>query len=394
MLTVTNGSSTASVASGTLSQQNLIWFYDGTNTGVFEYSVSGAAVQLAGVWTGASGTFPAMSTGGGPLVLGGQVQGGYGAISSTSVPGDSLIINLMLEKPWACKYNSPTSLTLFRPWDGGSGTGYLSYYNVPGWGTQPFFFGIATNKIRWGSQNANSATASGFAALLPSMGNWYNTHGYDTTNSHGTFYFTASPACGSPTDVAAGNFASIHGYEGCGPVGLTPGNFAVARVDSVEGGSAMLQYYLASPSAYTRSTVDRFYGAIFGAPNTCGPTVSSGCDGIVAAPNNMNATKWPGFYFGMGGFFTNSWPAVRGSAQPARPRNIDVAALIGTAASSRLTVTAPSGSVSSVACSALPCAIVVDDRQGSYWFQLQKLSSSGQVVSTAAPVLLPLPPQP
>jgi hypothetical protein len=57
-------------------------------------------------------------------------------------------------------------------------------------------------------------------------------------------------------------------------------------------------------------------------------------------------------------------------------------------------VIAPSGAVTTVACSASPCAITVDDRQGSHWYVVQRLSSGGQVLFTADAVLLPLAPQP
>jgi hypothetical protein len=60
----------------------------------------------------------------------------------------------------------------------------------------------------------------------------------------------------------------------------------------------------------------------------------------------------------------------------------------------RILVTSPSGTVSTIPCAATPCAITVDDRQGSHWYQIQHLSGTGQVLSTAVPVLLPLAPQP
>jgi hypothetical protein len=316
-LTVTHGSSAATVASGTLTQQSLIYFFDGAQVGVFEYTVSGIAVQLSGVWTGSSGTFSAMSTLGGPIQSGGQVIGGLGSIWTDNA--DNLTNNRALEKTWACKYNSPTSLTLFRNWDGPNGSSYfISYYNIGSFGQQPFFTGIKSNQMNWGSKSSNSTIANGYLALLPALGNWYGVYAWDQINSNASFYDTVYAdllgACGSPTDVRAGSFISIHSFEGCGPVGAATGAADQGRTFSAEGGAAMLQYYLASPSPARKAIVDTFYGAIWGNIADCAASVLSTCDGLTASnllDSDLSGPKWPGFFFGMGGFFANSWPAIR-----------------------------------------------------------------------------------
>ena len=392
-ITVTHGSSIATVTAGTLSQQSFIYITDTTsspiNVGVFEYSVSGSRVQLAGVWPGASGTFSAMSTTGGTNI--------YGSLWTGNA--DTFANNRALEKVWACRYNSPTSLTLNRPWDGPTGSSYyFSYYNVGAFGQQPFFFGIKMNQMVWATKSSNSALANGYAALIPGPANWYNSFGWDSTNNHGTFYDTVAQVCANPNIVAAGSFNSISGEEGCGNNGLAPGNAAIERVDSAEGGSAMIQFYLANPTLNNKAIVDRFYGAMFGNVPYCAASVVFSCDGITASQldnGSLSGTKWAGFYFGMGGFFDNSWPAVRnGGVQAARTRTEQIGFTLDGAASVRVTVTAPSGAVSAVTCTSAPCAITVDDRQGSHSYQVQHLSGSGEVLATAAPVLLPLPPQP
>ncbi len=387
MLTLTNGSSMATVASGALSQQTMIWFYDGSQVGVFEYTVAGTAVQLSGVWTGVSGTFPAMSTLGGPLVIGGQVIGGYGSIWTDNT--ESFTNNRALEKAWACKFNSPSSLTLFRPWDGPSGSSYhISYYNVGAFGQQPFMTGIKTIQMLWATRNSNPAIASGYAALLPKLGNWYNSFGYDAGNTKGTFYDTIYQACGSPTDVPAGAFNSIHGYQGCGSAGLNPGVAAIARVNSAEGGAAMIQYYLADPTPARRAAVDSFYGAIFGYVPYCASSVLMTCDGIFASQltdGDLSFSKWPGFFFGMGGFFSNSWPAVRlGGVERAQPRQSTIACNISSvanAAKCRITLTSPDGTTSVSTCNSSPCSVTVDARQGQPLAKVDYLSASDAVLA-------------
>jgi hypothetical protein len=407
-LKVANGSSLATVMSGTLSQQNLLWFYDGVNTGVYAYSVSGASVQLAGVWTGASGTYNAMSTGGGEIVNSGVANGGYGAIWTGA--DESFTSNEALRKAWACVWNSPTSLTLFRPWDGPSsssltgGASYkISYYNTGAFHQQPFFTGILAYRLRQSLNSFNSTIVNNAQSILTNLGNWFATVGYDATNHHGSFYDTIQTACGSQADMVAGSFSSIHGQQGCGQVGSGlqyaggPPEYLVSRVNNVEGGNAMMQYYLANPSPTTRALVDQFYGAVFGQAGTCSASVASTCDGYTATNydnGSLSGYKWPGFFFGMGGFFTSSWPAVRNGGRAAHPRTVSVGFDMGSAVSAKITVIAPSGAVTTVACLSSPCAITVDDRQGSHWYVVQRLSSGGQILSTADAVLLPLAPQP
>src|SRR5436190_24188404 len=119
--------------------------------------------------------------------------------------------------------------------------------------------------------------------------------------------------CKPVTTVAAGSFYSIHGGDpSCGVSGVLGAPYE--RVNSVEGGSAMIQYYLANPTPARRAIVDRFYGAIFGYVPYCAASILSTCDGTTASnvtDGDLASFKWPGFFFGMGGFFSNSWPAVR-----------------------------------------------------------------------------------
>ena len=289
-ITITNGSSTATVASGSLSQENLLYIYDGSNTYVAEYSVSGTAVQLAFVWPGATGTFSAMSTGGGPIVLGGQLPGGLGGIfanTSNSAPVPDLYANNeALRHAWACKYNSPTSLILNRPWDGVSSSGlgvglayYFSYYTLGPFSEQPFFFGPKTNQLRWASKNDDPTIASGYQALLNQAGTWFNTYGWDPITTKGTLYNVVYEAAEtSRSALPAGNFESKSSYRRCwhnsGLAGAgrhRGGAASVGRVNSAEGGNAMNQYYITQCllgstqcDAASGPSGDEFYGAHLG----------------------------------------------------------------------------------------------------------------------------------
>lgn len=325
-LTVTHNNSTATVASGTLTQQSLIYFYDGSRAGVFEYTgtgTAGASVQLAGIWQGSSGTFSAISTGGGAATMNGITPsvGGYGSIWTDN--NDNLTSNTALEKVWACKWNSAGSLTLFRNWDGPNGAAYqLSYINTGVFGQQPFFVGgYKYNAIRWAGKSTNATLQTGNSALQPLAGEWMNSYGYDALNNKGSFYVAVFQPCHDPSDLAAGSFNSIHGSAGCGQSGTQAFAAGAERVNSAEGGTAMIGYYKAECALgvtacnNARTRVDGYYGAMFGQDVTqCASAVAGTCDGTVIFQlqnASQAAFKWPGFFFGVGGQFTSSWPSVR-----------------------------------------------------------------------------------
>lgn len=412
-VTMTNGQSTFTVASGTLTQQTLIYI---SNTGVspvyvgvFEYAVSGSSGQLAGVWQGGNGTFAFMSTGGGALVSGGQVIGGLGSIAaiaslSVSAP-DTLANNQALEVPWACKFNSSSSLTLNRPWDGTSTSGlaggldyYIAYYNTGAFHQQPFMLGgYKSNQVRFASVNDDTTIANGNVALAPQIGNWFNSYGWDSQNTgHGTLYTSVFKACGTSADIAAGSFYSIHSYQGCGTTGLVAGAAEVGRVNSAEGGSAMIQYYnsqcligVAACDA-ARVVVDIFYGAIVGNKTYCAVPILYSCDGTTASQldnTSLSAYKWPGFYFGVGGFFTSSWPAVRSGATSPDVRTLLITfstSSIPAAVNVRCTLFFPSGATeqTTVARTAGVCQFsTADARQGTHTFRLEYLTAGGAVLA-------------
>jgi hypothetical protein len=409
-LTVTNGSSTATVASGSLSQQNLLWFYDGTNTGVYAYTVTGSSVQLAGVWGGSSGTYNALSTGGGEIVNSNAPFGGYGAITvyTDTVDGvqpvDNYSTNEQLRKAWACKYNSSTSLTLFRPWDQTGGTYYISYNSVGAFHQQPYFDGILAYRLTQALNNSNSTTVSNAQSVLTNLGNWEATVGYDANNNHGVFYDTIQTACGSQADLNAGLFYSIHGQQGCGQIGngpqytSGPPEYAISRVNNVEAGEALMQYAVQNFNSTTQALVDTAYDAIFGLSGTC-PTLSSPfClqSSAQIATNytnsNLGSYKWPGFFFGMGGFFTSTWPAYRqGGLSAAQPRGYPFGYPVLAGEDHRVvTVTQPSTATTQTTCTASPCFLPgFDARQGDGQIMYTVYNSGGGVIAKSTdPVIV------
>ena len=381
---VTNGSSVATVISGTLTQQTKIYITDTTSSplylGVFAYSfISGSDWQLGGIWPAATGTFSFMN----------ENIDNFSSIWSDT--NDNPISNHAQEKNWACQFNSSSSLTLNRAWDGPSSDSSHTFYIYSNVGAtffqQPFMLGIKTNQLRWASLNDDPSIAAGNSALLPLIGEWQNAYGYDSLNTHGSFYISVMQACMPQTVLAAGSFTSIHG-TGCGDSTLSKD---VARVLSVEGGAAMIAYYLASPTPTRRTIVDAYYGAIFGYIQYCATSVLSTCDGVTAGSatdTDLSTFKWPGFFFGMGGFFANSWPAVRLGVEAPVPRTLNVTCNISNVANAarcRVTLTKPDGSMVINTCPAGPCAVTADAREGDHLLKVEYLNALGAVLAAGEP---------
>ena len=58
------------------------------------------------------------------------------------------------------------------------------------------------------------------------------------------------------------------------------------------------------------------------------------------------------------------------------------------AASAQIVVTAPSGLKTTYNCSASPCPVTIDDRQGTHLYQINYMASTGKVVSQTDIALL------
>jgi hypothetical protein len=345
-ITVTRGSTSAILVTGSLGTAvtnfNIV-VWDTTSSpnyvGFFQFSFSGNAVQLAGLWPGASGTFSfivqsnAQGLGGN---TGGLTAIGNGDFTDTD--------NIRQTEAWACTQVSSTQITLNRPWNdavtGGSihPSGVYTIYPAGNYGggpagyfIQPFMFGIKTYVISRAANYAPNATIStGYKAFLGPMGSWFHNVGFDT-NTSGTYYARVQGAC-EPFVTANSStlFNTIHGgfaTEPCdlaGLLGYQPGQAAnefPSRVDTVEAFAAVIEYYKAqcllgtSQCNAARTFGDLAYGAIFGEPSLTAAGFYSDSHYVNLAGElsngSLGAYKWIGFFFGMGGMSSNTWPAIR-----------------------------------------------------------------------------------
>lgn len=330
-ISVTGGSTSATVVSGSVAANGVrIYIVDTSvspaQTVAYQYSGSGGAastITLAGVYPN-SGTHTYKF-----MVEDTSLNANWTSIGVDSNQADSTALNLNLALNWACKYNNSNSIILNRGWIAPTGvsgpytTYHFSNFNVgPGFEAQPYMLGIKAAAFTWASRVADATIAGNFATLLPLVGTWMNAYGSDP-NTLGTFYARVQEGC-EPAGTAnsSTHFPTIHGgindFVGhCGASGLSylPNGEAVERANTVEAGSALIPYFLIDPTN-NKAFVDTSYGAIFGyCPYTQGGGATYYCDAnyitTELADGALSSFKWTGFFFGMGGLFSNSWPSLR-----------------------------------------------------------------------------------
>jgi len=303
----------------------------------------------------------------------------------------------MSQYEWSCIFNSPSSITLNRPWTGPTSVNYAYSTNVTGFNVLPYMLGIRQYAL-WQAQNAsNGSQAATFRALRSAAG-VYEHSVYDPVS--GANYYAIQPACEPITLASMGSSVCYSGYP---PTGLPGANYSytAGRVNTIENSMSLTDYYLAQGgSAGAIAWGDLMYGNCMGNPSyTTGGVYTAGdgntCD---SANGNLNgslnygigAGKWYGFFFGIGASWR--WPAQRlGGVQAAQIRDVFVGfdlASVKSAASVEIEVIAPSGARSTFACSSSPCQVTVDDRQGSHLYRMNYLSDCGHVVSRSRVALL------
>ncbi len=320
---------------------------------------------------------------------------GDGVTSFLSVEADP-----MSQYGWSCIYNSPSSITLNRPWTGTSKANYAYSSNVTGFAVQPFMLGIrqyAWLQAEQASAETHATLSNEFAALRRAAG-VYEHAAYDPVS--GSNYYGIQPACQPITLASMGSGVC---YSGTPPTGLPAADYSytAARVNAAENSMSLTDYFVSQGgSASAIAWGDMMYGNCMGNPlyTTGGVYTASDGNTCDSANGNLNAStgwgigagKWYGFFFGIGASWR--WPAERvGGVQPARLRNALVAfdlASVPSAASVEIVVTAPSGAETRYACWSSPCKVTVDDRQGSHLYRTNYLSQSGHLLAQSMVALI------
>ncbi len=366
-ITVTNGS-TSAVGTGFAQNQKIVILAVRNGVHFVFYSLFTAnnpnSITLSTPFDGDSGTYSY------------QIESDQNFLSFATSINDEVNLNTF----YACQWVSATTITLDRPWQGTTGTynasRYLSTY--VGFGATPFQNGIKTLAMKYAALGATGATSTGYQAMANTVANWILTEGFDPLTL-GLYYARGFYNCEPPGIYKIG----------C-DYGPDPDSKAAARTLSGEAQNALSLAYEASPTPTDLLFGDQFYGAQWGKPGYGTPPFS---DGIYLSFLDMDSTfayKWIGFLFGIG--MSHQWPAVRlGGVQPPVPVTpsigLDLAAVSG-AASALIKVTEPSGAVAYYTCTASPCQVQVDARQGAPWHQVMYLDSQGHTLRQARPEIL------
>jgi hypothetical protein len=377
---ISNGSATlnslmGSFVRGAGQEYNII--VSGTINGVrydlstqFDYG-SATTLTLAALWPGDTGTVYWMQQNNDPNPV---------SSLTTIATGQSDAANF--GHIFACSLTDSTHMLLSRPWPGDSGTYGFWHDNLVGRGTQPFMMGIKTLQMRYAGQ-----TYAPYVALDQGVATWVGTTGFDQALK-AISYGRGFPQC-EPLLTDSGVTDMVFRNAGCVESSKNPVAVTVARARNSEAQNSMTVNYLANPTSENQLLGDWFYGATYGATGYTANGYFT--DGIIASNidnGSLSSYKWPGFFFGIG--MAHQWPAARlGGVAPAQPRTVPIGITLGTAASAQVVVTAPSGATTMFPCgSTSPCQVTVDDRQGSHWYRIQYLSDSGQVSSQSVGDLL------
>ncbi|MGA2155616.1 MAG: hypothetical protein ABSH37_14470 [Bryobacteraceae bacterium] len=362
-----------------------LWVYATPNTST-QFTISFGAT-----WPGTTSSTASV------MFDNGSARGGYvdGVTSFLSFEADP-----MSQYEWSCIYNSPSSITLNRPWNGTNSTNSAYTSNVTGLAVQPFMLGI--RQYAWlQGQQASAATQPSVSAQFATLRNAAGIYERNTFDPvAGASYYAIQAACNPITLASMGNSVCYGGYP---PTGLPGANYSYTaeRVNTIENSMSLVDYYVSqggSPAAVAWG--DLMYGNCMGNPSYTTGGVYAASDGNTCDSVNgnlsastawgMGAGKWYGFFFGIGASWR--WPAQRlGGVQAARPRAIFVGFDLGSvasAASVQIVVTAPSGAQSSYTCSVSPCEVTVDDRQGSHLYRMNYVSQSGDVLAQSQTALL------
>jgi hypothetical protein len=406
-LNLTNGSAVATgnsipssicygIAGGTMTVAN------GSGTAMGSGFVPGNKIVITGTMNGApyTGFFQFSINSNGSITLAALWPGDSGGASFVIENNDNLTTigtsnnDPQLVKNWACTWNSPSQITLNRPWDGPTEAGAYPYsYALAGNGQQAYMLGIKITQMQFASQIGNPAFSAAYAAFAADAATWVHDVGYDPA-TQGMNYGRMFQAC-EPETVPTPNTTFSARTPGCN-YGLDPDSTQAARVLTAEASQALRVYYEANPTPAAKAWGDTAYGSIWGNPQYTTAGVYSDSNYVRNENSNgsLGAYKWTGFFFGMG--MAHQWPAVRmgGVAAPGMQK-LALEVKQGIAAKTQISVTAPSGKVTIFPCgSDSHCEVEVDRRQGNHWYSVQYLLADGKLQFDSTPALIDRWPEP
>jgi hypothetical protein len=326
---------------------------------------------------------------------GGNPDSGLGFGNSTADP--------TLKENWACTQQSPTEITLDRPWDGPTETvwgwrGALGGVGLAGSGTQPFMLGINTMALGFGAHQSGNLGAE-YNALAYAASSWIKNYGYDPVSGgmyYGRLFGMCEPVFADSSQPQ--NFPFGYRNPGCSYNGSSTTGYPtnveakqMARALSSEAQNAARINYQNDTTPSNQAFWDAFYCHLWDRPGYTAPGYE--CDGIGASnldDGSLSGGKWTGFFFGVG--MSHQWPAVRLQAiAPTLDRKLSVGfnlAVVPNAVAVDMMLTSPAGVVSHTRCTSSPCEVGADERQGSHIVEWEYLDGNGRALARSEPMTM------
>jgi hypothetical protein len=283
-----------------------------------------------------------------------------------------------------CTVAGGNTLILDKPYTGDTSNGNVyrrpTWQNLTGRGSQPFMEGIAGWALNYAAlalDGFDNTTAANYRTAMNNVVDWIWTYGRSPATK-GLFYGVEFSNCT--------NLAVLPVYNCAQDVSASSNE----RAYQPETNAAFAQKYLNTNNSVDLTRGDEYYTDQFARSGYASPFPGDGYFAELIDPccSTYNEKAY-GQTFGVGQ--GHQWPGARlGGVSPpslaAVPVNIDLAG--AGAASAQVVVTQPNSAQQKYSCSTSPCTVQVDQRQGAHWAQVQYLSASGAVISSAAPILL------
>lgn len=381
-LSITNGSNAVVAATGTFSSSTTSINITGTLssapfTGYYSFQyIDATHGNISVLWPGDTSSSAAFLT---------RATNLSSVATAMIALGNAGSDTTDLKYNYGCLWNGSTSITLDHSWQGTTGAMVAFVNNLAGYNQQGYMAGIHTFEMGQAAPMDGALTTT-FSSNRDIQGNWVKTYAWDPATL-GLYYGRVCQFCESGgTNAGSFDWQIPSTKYGTG----SSSAFVQARELNQESGPGMVAWYLANQSGGNKTLGDQYYGALW-----CQNALTTGgayCDSNSAGNNmgNSNMTdayfgnfKWYGYFNGIG--FSHQWPAVRaGTVDAAILRTYTRSFALGSADHIIITLTAPSGAVSTVTCSSSPCSITgLDARQGDYLAVTRYYTSGGAVLATS-----------
>ncbi len=351
------------------------WGYSSWDTNSSVTLTTGSATVTANGISWSQGFFPSDCLGGG--------SGGCGIwfTNSPSKPANNAAGD---PTTYQATFTDATHLTLDRPYQGVSGVHGWALTNAVtagliGWGAQPYMMGIMATAFDFaarGIADTDPTTSALAHSYNVAAANWIKNNAYWPLRK-GLYYGAQFANCQAP--IADTNLACTAGN-----------NASAARTLSSETMRGIGAAYAYSGDSSLQTFGDTLFSAMFSKPGTGGPNPDgyyvSDWDNTIGwymagTPPVGKAPKYFGMFFGFGD--NSSWPAYRlGASSGTVGSTAYIPIHSNGPVKVRITTVAPNGEVSRQICSASPCAVSFDARQGEYRVMLDYLTARDVVIFT------------